>query len=479
MIISGSIDLFSVGYSVVEWTIRLAMLVFVPFRRSPDAARSWLLIVFFLPIPALILYLMIGRPTYPRWRRKRLALARQLLSNATDVIAHSQHCCRPILPAGFAPVAMLVENLGQFPTLGGNRIDLLSDYDVVIQRLIDDIDRAAHHIHILTYIFADDTVGARVIDALLKAAARGVNCRVLIDAIGSRRWAGRIRSRLRTGGVQIALALPVSYIRRRSARADLRNHRKIIVIDGETGYIGSQNIVDSEFSPGLVNRELVAHVTGPVVLEFQAVFIADWFLETGEALNDQELFPHHHAGSEIVAQLLPSGPDYPVAGAERLVVALIHGARSHIVITTPYFIPDVALTQALQTAVLRGVVVHLILSRATDNKLVRLAQRSYYDELLHAGVIIHLYRSGLLHAKHITIDENVSVIGSINIDVRSFQLNAEASLVIYDEGVTAKLKAEQDRNLANSHVLTLLERNKRSLPTKLVENIARLVSPLL
>ncbi len=127
----------------------------------------------------------------------------------------------------------------------------------------------------------------------------------------------------------------------------------------------------------------------------------------------------------------------------------------------------------------RGVAVHLVLPRTTDNRLVILAQRSYYDELLHAGVIIHLYRSGLLHAKHSTIDENVSVIGSINIDVRSFQLNAEATLVIYSEGVTAKLKAERDRNLADSQVLTLVERSQRSLLTKLVENIARLVSPLL
>ena len=473
------IDSLAVGYVLVEWTIRVIMLIVVPLRRSPGAARGWLFVTFFIPIPALIVYLLIGRPTYPRWRRKRFEKARQLLANATDEISHSKFCSHPILPETYAPAAKLVQNLGQFPILGGNRIDLLSDYDRTVDQLVSDINGANHHVHLLSYIFANDRTGSKVIDALIRATERGVECRVLVDALGSRRWARTIRNRLTSEGVQVARALPVTFLRRRSARADLRNHRKIAIIDASIGYIGSQNIIDAEYAPGLFNRELVVHVAGPVVLEMQAVFAADWYLETGQVLDDATYFPHRHGKGSIMAQLLPSGPDFPVTGAGRLVVALIYSARQRIVITTPYFIPDVALVEALETAVLRGVEVNLILSRVSDNILVGLAQRSYYDQMLRAGIAIYLYGDGLLHAKHIMVDDLICVVGSTNIDIRSFQLNAEASLIIYDEKLARMLAAEQSKNIASSERLSQEVWNQRAVPVKLAQNIARLVSPLL
>ena len=473
------IDIFSIGYVIAEWAIRIVMLIVVPLRRPPGAARGWLVAVFFIPIPALVIYLLIGRPTYPRWRRKRFRKARQMLAIATDEINHSEFCSRPALPETYAPAAKLVENLGQFPILGGNKIKLLADYDGVIDKLVTDINRADHHVHILTYIFANDRTGSKVIDALKDAAKRGVECRVLIDALGSRRCSRDIIDQLTSGGVHVARALPVTFLRRRSARADLRNHRKIAIIDGTIGYIGSQNIIDAEFAAGLSNRELVVQVGGPVVLEMQAVFAVDWFLETGQVLDEAAFFRHRHGEGSTIAQLLPSGPDYPVAGAGRLVVALIHSARRRIVITTPYFIPDIALVQALETAVMRGVEVNLVLSKATDSILVGLAQRSYYEQMLRAGITIYLYRDGLLHGKHIMIDELISVIGSTNIDIRSFQLNAEASLILYDEKVANMLDEEQYKNIAASDRLTPESWNQRPRPVKLVENIVRLVSPLL
>ncbi len=402
-----------------------------------------------------------------------------MLAIATEEINHSEFCSRPVLPGTYASASKLVENLGQFPIMGGNKVNLLADYDGVIDELVADINRARHHVHILTYIFANDRTGSKIIGALKNAAERGVECRVLIDALGSRRWSRDIVDQLTNGGVQVARALPVTFLRRRSARADLRNHRKIAIIDSFHGFIGSQNIIDAQYAPGLFNRELVVHVAGPVVLEMQAVFAADWFLETGQDLNKASFFQHRHGAGSTIAQLLPSGPDYPVAGAGRLVVALIYSARRRIVLTTPYFIPDVALVQALETAVMRGVEVSLILSRASDSLLVGLAQRSYYEQMLRAGVTIYLYRDGLLHAKHIMIDELISVIGSTNIDIRSFQLNAEASLILYDEKVANTLDAEQDKNIAGSDRLTLESWDQRPRPVKLVENIARLVSPLL
>lgn len=476
---AGDESVLALGYIAVQWSIRIVMLFVVPFRRSPDAARGWLLLVFFLPVPAAALYFLIGRPTYPRWRQARSAEARQLLADIIGKIEQSPSCCRPELPQNLTAAALLIEHLGLFPALADNTIELCADYDGVIDQLVADIDRAQGCVHLLSYIFADDITGQQVIDALLRAAERGVACRVLIDALGSRTWARSVSLRLAAGGVEVALALPISFLRWRRARADLRNHRKIFVIDAAVGYIGSQNIVSANLSSGIINRELVVRAQGPIVLALQAVFVADWFVETGRVLNAGPSFPHRSMGGGAVAQLLPSGPDYPVSGIERLVVALVHGARHSVIITTPYFIPDESLMQALQTAVLRGVEVRLVVSRASDNLLVNLAQRSYYDELLTAGVTIDRYRSGLLHAKHISIDEDIAVIGSTNIDIRSFVLNAEASLIIYDSSVIAQLRTEQDRNLAASDRLLPVNWGRRSLPLKLAENIARLISPLL
>jgi cardiolipin synthase len=302
---------------------------------------------------------------------------------------------------------------------------------------------------------------------------------VLIDALGSHHWARHVAERLSAGGVEIRLALPLAFLRRRSARADLRNHRKIAVIDGRIGYTGSQNIVDADFRPGIVNQELVVRVTGPIVLELQAVFVADWYLETEQALGGPDLFPAPPASGEVAAQVLPSGPDYPTAGVEHLIVALVHGARHRVAVTTPYFVPDEPLLQALQTAAMRGVEVHLVVSGVADHPLVSLAQRSYYADLLRCGVRIHLFRDKLLHAKHLSVDGEVALIGSSNVDIRSFVLNAEVSLVAYSGDLVARLRAEQERYFAASVQLSPAAWARRSPVVKFGENLARLLSPLL
>lgn len=466
-------------YLISEWAIRLLMLVVVPFRRSPEAAKGWLLFFFFLPWPALVLYFLIGRPTYPQWRRTRFSHLPVVLKAAISRIREVTSRQQPDLPANLAQAATLVENLGRFPSLGGNEAELLSDYDGTVQRLVDDIDQASLHVHLLFYIFADDRTGQAVISALARAVKRGVECRVLIDALGSRAWAPRVIKALKAVGVSVRLVLPVGLLRRRSARADLRNHRKIAVIDGVIGYVGSQNVVDADFNPRVTNQELVVRVVGPAVLELQAVFVADWFLETEQVLDAPSLFPEPHTAGSVVAQVLPSGPDYPEAGVELLVEALIHGARKRIVITTPYFIPNEALLHAVETAVLRGVEVHVVLSRPVDQILVNLAQRSYYAELLQAGIRIHLYRDKLLHAKHLSVDHRVCLIGSSNIDMRSFTLNSEVSLVLFEREFNARLREVQERYFAASDLLVQSEWAKRRLSSKIIENIARLLSPLL
>jgi cardiolipin synthase A/B len=466
-------------YLASEWIIRLLMLIIVPFRRSPEAAKGWLLFVFFLPWPALAVYFLIGRPGYPKWRRERFARLPVVFGAVAGRISEVTARQEPDLPANLSQAAILIQNLGRFPSLDGNAAELLSHYDGSIDRIVADIDKAQLHVHLLFYIFADDDTGLKVIAALTRASKRGVTCRVLIDALGSRVWAPRVVEALRAGGISVRLVLPLGLLRRKSARADLRNHRKVAVIDGEIGYVGSQNIVNADFNAGLTNQELVARVTGPIVLELQAVFVADWFLETEQVLDASNLFPKPSPAGNIVAQVLPSGPDYPEAGVERLIEVLIHGARKRVVITTPYFIPNEALLHALEAAVLRGVDVHIVLSRPVDHILVNLAQRSYYAELLEFGVRIHLYRDKLLHAKHLSVDHRICLIGSSNIDMRSFVLNAEVSLILFDRQICSQLREEQERYFASSDLLSLEEWNARPFATKTVENIARLMSPLL
>jgi cardiolipin synthase len=466
-------------FFVSEWVIRLIMLVLIPFRRSPAAAKGWLLLIFFEPWVGLVIYVLIGRARLPRQRREQVARLPRAMARVAGRLANHPNVFHPEVAPGLAGAVALAEKLGGSPILGGNAVELLVDYDETITRLAADIDRAEHHVHLLFYIFADDHATAPVVEALGRAARRGVRCRVLADAIGSRPGLRTLQPRLTALGVAVHALLPVSLLPWRKARLDLRNHRKIAVIDGRVGYTGSQNLIDKGFKKDLVYEDLMVRVTGPVVLELQYVFATDWFLESSEVLDGESEFPFPEVTGSVPAQALPSGPDFPTQNNQRLFVALVHGARKQVVLTTPYFIPDDPLLQAMQTAAHRGVDVHLVVSEIGDHPVVSLAQKSYYEDLLEAGVHVHLYRKNFLHAKHLSVDESVAVIGTSNLDIRSFALNAEVMLMIYDAGSAARLTAEQERYFADSRLLTLTEWQQRSFAAKVAQNLARLLSPLL
>lgn len=466
-------------FFLFEWAIRLAMLVVVPFRRTPAAAKGWLLLIFFEPVLGLLLYLLIGRAKLPRWQRQQLAKLPQALAKVVERLKNHPNIFHPEVDPALSQAVTLAENLGQSPILGGNAVELLTDYAGTLARLVADIDRAQNHVHLLFYIFADDAATAPVIEALGRAAGRGVRCRVLADAIGSHTGLRTLVPKLTALGVEVHAMLPVSLFPWRKARLDLRNHRKIAVIDGRVGYTGSQNLVAAEFKPGIAFEDLMVRVTGPVVLELQYIFAADWFLETNQVLDGEAEFPGPELAGAVPAQALPSGPAFPTQNNQRLFVALVHGARQRVVLTTPYFVPDEPLLQAMQTAALRGVEVHLVVSAVGDNAIVLWAQESYYEELLEAGVRIHAYQKDFLHAKHLSVDDAVAVIGTSNLDIRSFALNAEVMLMIYDKGVTAQLAAEQERYFASSRLLDLATWEQRSFVAQFIQNLARLLSPLL
>ena len=415
----------------VEWAIRLAMLFYVPQKRSPAAARTWLLLIFLEPFLGLFLYMVFGRASLPRRRRELQERVCQLIRKRAKAL--EAHVRRPDVPPELQQAVRLAENLGDFPILGGNRVELLADYDGSIDRLVADIRAAKRHAYLLYYIFADDKTGNRVADALIEAARRGVACRVLMDSFASRRPLRTLAPRLRAAGVEVIGVLPLGFFRRKSTRIDLRNHRKIAVFDDRVAYVGSQNIVNADFKRGMVFEELVARVTGPVVRELQVVLLADRYFETETEAPAAEHFETLEHVGDVEAQTLPSGPGYPFENNLRLIVSLIYAAQKRVVITTPYFIPDDTLLQAMTTAAQRGVAVHLVVSAKADQLLVGLAQPSYYEELLAAGVHIHLYRKHFLHAKHMSIDDQAAVIGSTNMDIRSFALQCEVILAVYDE----------------------------------------------
>ena len=300
-----------------------------------------------------------------------------------------------------------------------------------------------------------------------------------MDAVGSKRGLRQLAPELRAGGVEVSAMMPVGLLRRSAARFDLRNHRKIAVIDGRTGYTGSQNIVDPGFVKDHPNEELMVRLQGPVVAQLQAVFLVDHYLETGTALNESELLPEWTTAGETPAHLVPSGPGYQRENGQELIVALLYEARERVVITTPYFIPDDPFLQAIRSATARGVAVHLVVSKHANQPFSQLAQRAYYEDLLEAGVEIHLYRPHFLHAKHISIDDDMAFIGSTNMDIRSFALNAEINVLVYDSTVVRALQKVQERYFAASDRLTAGEWSRRPLRTKIAQNTARLADSLL
>lgn len=458
------------------------MLGVVVERHPPRTAMTWLLVIFFLPWPGLVLYFLIGENRLPRHRLvQRKAILDRLEDMRNRYMPHMENAGEH-LEKKFLPTITLAEKLGYMPIMFGNRADLLTDTDAFINRLVEDIDAAQGHVHLLFYIFATDETGQRVCASLERAAARGVKCRLLVDGQGSRRFVRKMSRRMRKSGIELYRALPVSLLRAAVSRIDLRNHRKIAVIDGRVAYTGSQNIVDVGYGhKDLRWYDLMVRLNGPVVLELQAVFVGDWFTESGELLDGPDIFPDAggNTGNGIAVQTMPSGPLFAEENYQRLVVAALYAARQSVTITTPYFVPDEVFLEAMETAVLKGVEVELLVPLRSDQLLVGNAARGYYERLLKSGVTIHLFVDGLLHAKSITIDESLAFLGSSNFDIRSFALNFEINMIFYDAGVARALRQQQGWYRDHSRRLTLEEWRRRPGYQRLMQNVIKLMSPLL
>lgn len=471
---------------IIDLVIRVIAVIIVPRNRRPTAGMAWLLAIFFIPILGILLFLLIGNPKLPKHRREKQAEVDEFIRESTHGVERVSDSTT--WPRWFDGVVRLNRNLGAMPLIGSNSASLIGEYQGSLDAMTEAIRSAERYVHVEFYIFAYDQTTAPFFDALGEAAARGVEVRVLLDHIASLRVKGyrKTLKRLDRMGVRWQLMLPVQPFKGRYQRPDLRNHRKILVIDGEVGFMGSQNIIDRSYNkPGNLRRglkwkELVVRVEGPIVSGLEAIFITDWYLETGEAPM-REIVPLGQEGAvqDLDCQVVPSGPGYNNENNLKLFLALMYAAEERIILTSPYFVPDEAMLRAISGATQRGVHVELFVSEIGDQALVYHAQRSYYEALLRAGVKIWLYQAPyILHSKHFTIDDDVAVIGSSNMDIRSFELNMEISLLVRGASFVREMRAVEDGYRSESRELTLDEWMTQPLRSTVLDNLARLTSAL-
>lgn len=469
----------------IEAVLLVVALAAAPRNRRPSSALAWILLIVVLPLIGLLLFALIGSPKLPKGRREAQRTMNERIEERARTVEHvsATHGA----PGWLAPIARLNREMGALPLVDGNSAELLPHFDGQLAALVAAVDGAERFVHVEFYILALDPTTAPFFAALERAVARGVDVRVLVDHLGAIRYPGfrRARRELTRIGAGWRLMLPVQPFRGCYQRPDLRNHRKLMVVDGRIGFVGSLNMIEPAYESarnrrrGLRWRDLLARVEGPIVREVEAIFVTDWFSETDElpqitpvdAVADDD-DPH-----TLLAQIAPSGPAFETENNLALFNSLIYAAERRISITSPYFVPDESLLGAILTAARRGVAVELFVCGIGDQILVFHAQHSYYEDLLRAGVRIYEYPAPtILHAKHISIDDLVSVVGSSNMDIRSFQLDLELMMLVSGRSFTDQLKAVEDEYRSVSTELTLDAWQRRGPVHGFVDGIARLTS---
>jgi len=456
-------------------------------RRPAGSAFAWLLLVSVLPFVGLVVYLLFGeRPI----GRKRLRRAHAFYGSfpaaagpswALDVAETAQ---LPPAQRGLSNLALRASGL---PVLKGCTLALHAGAETILRAIISDVDRAQESVDMAFYIWNAGGTADDVATALERAARRGVRCRVLLDALGSKAF---LKSggpaRLRAAGIRVEVALAIGPLGLVFQRADLRLHRKIVVVDERIAYTGSMNLVDPRFfkqDAGVGEWvDAMARIAGPAVAALRAVFLFDWNLQTGDpfvASSEAAFAARRAVGGAALVQVVPSGPGVESLANLRILVDAVATACRRIVLTTPYFVPDPALALGLQNAAMRGVEVIIILPAVNDSKLVTYASRAFFDDLLAAGAQLLQFEGGLLHTKSVTIDDSFALFGTVNLDMRSLHLNFELMLVVYDSGFNAALLALQRSYARNARALDAAAWQARPAHERLIEGVASLVAPIL
>lgn len=455
----------------------MARIVLRP-NRAPASRVAWLVVVGALPFIGIVAYLLLGEVSIGR---RRVARVREALARIPEYAEGTDE----IVPGRYRSLFRLGHSVSGFRPVGGNTGRLLADSNEAIDAIVADIDAARDHVHLLFYIWLADNNGCKVIEALKRAAARGITCRVMVDDVGSR---SLVRSphweAMREAGIKVASGLAVGnpLLRLLTSRIDLRNHRKIVVIDGRITYCGSQNCADPEF---LVKAryapwvDVMVRFEGPIAYQNQLLFAGDWMAGVKEDIGHLLKPPPGPAdATSVPAQVIGTGPTVRYSAMQEVFQSLLFAARREIVITTPYYVPDDALQNALCASAYRGVDTTVIFPARNDSWIVAWASRSYYADLLAAGVKIHEYVGGLLHAKSLTVDGELMLIGSANMDRRSLDLNYENNILVHDRELTEAMRARQREYIERSTEVTRGQVARWSLPRRLLNNTVAILGPL-
>ena len=475
-----------VGVHVVVCIVALGV---IPGGRKPSTAMAWLILVLAAPYVGILAFLLFGSTRVERRRHEKQLQVNELIRERTSAAAElTAEVPRLAYVAG---VARLNRELGSLPAQADNAVVFLPDTRRSMQVMAEAVKTATTRVSVEFYILGWDEWTAPVFEALGAAAARGVEVRLLFDHLGSRSIPTYRQTLERLGrtGVEVVAMMPIDPLHGRMRRPDLRNHRKILVVDGHTAFTGSQNLIEPGYDKPKNHRagrawvDLNVRLTGPVVQALEAVFASDWYAETGAVLDLQRRGSPEPPGPEsvrgVTCQVVPSGPGFVTENNLRMFNQLLYAAQERISLTSPYFVPDESLLYAVTTAAQRGVAVELFVSAVGDQFMVDHAQRSYYDALLTAGVRIYRYPGPyVLHSKHFTIDDDVAVIGSSNMDMRSFSLNYEVTVMMLGRDVVERLRLVEDEYRRLSSELDLATWRQRPAGSRYVDNVMRLTAAL-
>lgn len=453
------------------------------YKRDSRAAVGWVGLVWLAPFVGPLLYVLLG---INRIHRKAAGIRGDECEHVASVASFT---CSPVdlanhLPDGhghLASLAQVGEQLTRLPLLTGNRVDVLCDGDQAYPAMIEAIEAAERSVSLTSYIFDNDRAGRRFVEALAAAVKRGVQVRVLIDAIGARYSIPPVTQKLREQGVRVARFMP-SNVPWATPYVNLRSHRKILVADGRIGFTGGMNIREGNvlsLTSAHPTRDVHFRITGPVVQELQATFVEDWHFTTGERLSGDAWFGPAEAAGPVIARGVPDGPDKHYDTMRMAFHAALSVAQRSVRIITPYFLPDAALISTLNTCAMRGVQVDIILPETNNLKMVAWASMAQMWQVLEWGCRVWLTPPPFDHTKLFVVDGAWTMVGSSNWDPRSLRLNFEFGVECYDVELATQLDALADRRVREARRLTLDEVNGRSLPVQVRDGVARLFAPYL
>ncbi len=472
---------------VINLLIVLALVVRVMTRphRDPASRIAWIAVIAALPLIGVLAYILFGETSIGRRRVARMQQIIRGMPSTEEVAEGQEKNAEANVPERYRHLFQTGKSISDLNVIGGNTAQLMADSTATIDSMVVDIDAARDHVHLSFYIWLPDNNGLKMVEALKRAAARGVRCRAMADDLGSRTI---IRSQfwteMQTAGVHVASTLPIGnpLLRPFHGRIDLRNHRKILVIDDSITYCGSQNCADPEF---LVEAKYAPWVDammrfeGPIVRQNQHLFAADWTASTDENIDDLLRQPIAAPQSGFPALVIGTGPTVRHSAMPEIFESLFHAARRELVISTPYYVPDESMQDALCAAAWRGVRTIIIFPARNNSWIVGGASRSYYADLLESGVEIHEFVGGLLHTKSLTLDGEITLIGSANMDRRSFDLNYENNILFCDSSLTADMRERQQEYIRRSHPVTREMVESWSLATRLWNNTLATLGPIL